>query len=400
MNNKYIREKYHNLLNDSDFDKLELELKNPNIFQILSVSRTEIRHSNFLGWLLDPNASHRLGKLFLTKILRRIISVSEIPIEVDEFDIESLNYNNVELRREWRNIDLLIIFDELVICIENKIDSKDHSNQLTKYRKIVNDTFAEKRKLFVYLTPTGELPTSKEEREHYIPFSYEGIIEQLENILTIYGSSLNSSVNLYITDYLKTIRRELMKDDNLNELADKIYKNHKELIDFIFENKTDLSSALYPIFEKKIKQSGWVMGSKGKGYARFTTPELKKIIPNNGKGWPQKENFLFEIDYFKTKDKAIFKTVISPTDNEAIKNTLQKAFENVKDKKHYKQPKANLWIAHFIKSWTFKNSDLEGADEQAVLELLDKQWGDITEIVKVVEAELLKYKDELQQYLE
>lgn len=310
-----IREKYRDLLNDIDFDKLELGLKTPNIFQILGVARTEIRHSNFLGWLLDPNGNHGLGKLFLTKFLRGI-STSEIATELDEFEIEELNFNNVELRREWKNIDLLLIFDSMVICVENKIDSRDHSNQLSKYREVVNSNFKSRKKVFVYLTPTGELPTAQTEREFYAIYSYQDVIEQSERILKIHGNSLNAGVNQYISDYLTTIKRELMKNDDLNELADKIYKNHRELIDFVFEHKSDIASELYPIFVERIENSGWVMGSKHKGYARFTTPALQEIIPKKGKGWPEKENFLFEIDYYWVKKKAVFKTVVTPSEPE------------------------------------------------------------------------------------
>jgi len=395
MNEIQVRQKYRELLNDIDFDKLELELKTPNIFQILSVARTEIRHSNFLGWLLDPNANHGLGKLFLTKFLRGI-STSEVATELDEFNIEDLNYNNVEIRREWKNIDLLIIFDSLVICIENKIDSKDHSNQLAKYRKIINDTFNKRKKVFVYLTPTGEASTTETEKQHYSLYSYEEIIEQLERLLEIHGKSLNISVNQYITDYLITIKRELMRNDELNELADKIYRNHKELIEFVFEHKSDFSTELYPIFEKKIIQSGWVMGSKNKGFAKFTTPELSKIIPRKGKGWPLKENFLFEIDFFWTSKKATFKTIVSPSDNE-IREIFRKALENIDG---HKKPRGNKWLVHFQHAWKFDNDELEGANEQTILDILDNEWGEITEIVKKVEIELLKHKSALEKYVD
>lgn len=36
-----------------------------NIFEVLKIARTEIRHSNMLAWLLDPNESHNLGTSFL-----------------------------------------------------------------------------------------------------------------------------------------------------------------------------------------------------------------------------------------------------------------------------------------------------------------------------------------------
>jgi hypothetical protein len=390
-----IREKYRELLNDIDFDKLELGLKTPNIFQILSVARTEIRHSNFLGWLLDPNANHGLGKLFLTKFLRGI-ATSEIATELDEFDIEELNFNNVEIRREWKNIDLLLIFDSLVICVENKIDSKDHSNQLSKYRDVINTNFTSRKKVFVYLTPTGELPTAQIEREHYALYSYQEIIEQSDRILKIHGNSLNSGVYQYISDYLTTIKRELMKNDELNELADKIYKNHRELIDFVFEHKSDIASELYPVFVDKIEDSGWIMGFKHKGYARFTTPILNEFIPNKGKGWPEKENFLFEIDFYWVKKKAVFKTVVSPSEPE-IQDIFKKGMTNIEG---HKKPRGSKWLVHFMHSWKFDTDDLIGVDNSEILKILEKEWDKISEIVNKVENELVKYKSEFQQHLE
>ena len=52
MNINEVKTKYSQLIKDINFDRLDLELKNPNIFQILKISNTEIRHSNFLSWLL------------------------------------------------------------------------------------------------------------------------------------------------------------------------------------------------------------------------------------------------------------------------------------------------------------------------------------------------------------
>lgn len=392
MTKQEIREKYRHLLNDLDFDKIELQLKTPNIFQILNISRAEIRHSNFLAWLLDPNGTHGLSKLFLTKFLRDI-ATSEIASDLDEFEIEELNFNNVELRREWKNIDLLIIFDTLVICIENKIDSQDHSDQLAKYRAVVNESFKKHKKVFVYLTPTGEDPTTAKEREFYAPYSYEEIIEQADRVLKIHGKSLNSGVYQYIADYLTTIKRELMKNDELNELAVKIYKNHRELLDFVFENKSDIALELYPLFVEQITQSGWVMGSKHKGYARFLTKKLNDIIPRKGQGWPQKENFLFEIDFIWAKKKAVFKTVISPGDEE-IQKIFSKALENIPG---HKKPYGKKWLVHFQHSWKFETEELTEVDETEVKSNLKAEWQTITDIVNKVEAELLKYTDELKR---
>ena len=43
-----------------------------NMFDVLKISRTEIRHSNMLGWLLDPNESHGLGDTFLYRVVSKL----------------------------------------------------------------------------------------------------------------------------------------------------------------------------------------------------------------------------------------------------------------------------------------------------------------------------------------
>ena len=116
---------YDTLIKDDDFGKLELGLNEPNIFQILRVSKKEIRHSNFLSWLLDPNSNHGLGNIVLRSFLK-------------ELDIEKINLDNVEIRREWKFIDLLIILDDLVVCIENKIFSDELTLIVEDVVEVVN----------------------------------------------------------------------------------------------------------------------------------------------------------------------------------------------------------------------------------------------------------------------
>ena len=116
MNNDTISiDKLKKLEKDFDFERLELNLKLPNIFRILRISRTEIRHSNFLAWLLNPNESHNLRDTFLKHFLL------DISVEFD-----TLNFQDFEIRREWKNIDLLIITNGFAVCSENKVDSQEH----------------------------------------------------------------------------------------------------------------------------------------------------------------------------------------------------------------------------------------------------------------------------------
>ena len=53
-------------------DKLSEWLDDTNIFQILKLSRTEIRHSNFLAYLLSPHESHKWQDKFFKALLKTV----------------------------------------------------------------------------------------------------------------------------------------------------------------------------------------------------------------------------------------------------------------------------------------------------------------------------------------
>lgn len=149
-----------------------------NIFDSLGIVRAEIRHSNFLAWLLDPNESHGQGSLFLNAVLMDLLRQSPpalrpfSPIQLDGAEI-----SGVQVRREYYNIDILIECDEprFVIVIENKIDSREHSNQLGRYRKTVKELFGDVPVQFVYLTREGDEPSD----QGWTTYTYRDIYQTL-----------------------------------------------------------------------------------------------------------------------------------------------------------------------------------------------------------------------------
>ncbi len=265
---------YKNLLEDDNLEKLEIELQKPNIFKILGAHRMEIRHSNFLAWLLDPNGTHGLGNRFLIRVLRDLALEKGSKLKITE--IGKLNFDNVEVKREFpyyytnedisnnikegissdykktykRFIDILVIFNntersgdnkkgshkKIVICIENKIDSVDSDNQLKNYKEYIEKIYdANYEKIFVYLTPFGNPPKNDDTNTWY-KYSYEGIIKHIEYLAK---ATDNFLIKTYITDYLTTLKSEIMgtNNDNATKLANEIYEQHKEIIDFVMDNK-------------------------------------------------------------------------------------------------------------------------------------------------------------------
>lgn len=342
-------------ITDPDFEILELVMREANIFRALAIERYEIRHSNFFAYLLDPRENHGLGDILLRKFLRDIFADSRAQ-ERTLFDADLMELRQVDVRREWRGIDILVDLPGDVIAIENKVDSSEHTQQLKRYKAIVDGEFGAKRRHFVFLTPFGADATESEDQAVYISYSYAQIADILDNILVLYRESLSDKIAVYISDYLTTIKRELLMNDKLNELAVKVYKAHKAAFEFVFENRPDPASILYPYFESELKAHGFEMCSRNKGFIRFTSKELATRLPKDGEGRPDKEVFLFEIDYFWTDRNAIAKAVISPG-NEAMRELILAA---VKKLKFYRSPEGKKWSVFYLEKRKFVASERAG----------------------------------------
>jgi len=387
-----IKEKLSNLVRDQKLKKLELQLKEPNIFYILKIKDVEIRHSNFLAWLLDPKQSHGLADLFLKSFLKDIFSLRRYDW-IDEFEIDSLVLKDVEVIREWqvpgqkrgekRSIDILIEAPQFVVCIENKINASESSNQLQAYRNIIQETFTDRNKAFVYLTPSGDRPLKEDDTSIYQVYSYSDISSNLTEILDLYSQALADKTKNYITDYLLILKREIMKEDKVNKLAKVIYQTHKDAIDFIIDNKPDRLLEVAELFNNKIEESGWVLGSSSKGYARFLTKHLHTVIPNSGTGWRGREAFLFEIDYWPRTIN--IKTVISPGaehNRQILSQALQKLEGAI-------TPRGQQWLVHFNKRWRFDVTNPKHTNDD-IKQKLNEIWSEIKNLVSKVESKLLE----------
>ena len=47
-----------NVFSDADYQTLKSTLTRPNIFLCSGSGQYEVRHSNFIAWLLNPNETH------------------------------------------------------------------------------------------------------------------------------------------------------------------------------------------------------------------------------------------------------------------------------------------------------------------------------------------------------
>ena len=161
--NQEEQEALHNFLQDIEcLDDLNAWTSKLNLFDVLKISRNEIRHSNFLAWLLNPNENHGLGDKYLKGLLSRILKNSNKKNDV--LNILLSDFYSFNVYREWKNIDILILSDKekLAVIIENKVTSNEHDNQLNRYKKTLEIEYPDYKKIFLYLTPDGLEPSDSD----------------------------------------------------------------------------------------------------------------------------------------------------------------------------------------------------------------------------------------------
>ncbi|MEH2052060.1 PDDEXK-like family protein [Nostoc sp.] len=235
------------IVDNEDLEKLELKLAQFNIFEAIGVVRQELRHSNFLAFLLNPSENHRLDDIFLKRFLKRVLLEEYEPkdekyTKISPVDIDIADFTDANVRREWQNIDILIHSprNKLVCAIENKIDAGESMDQLIKYQRTVDQEFKDCRAILIYLTPEGDPPSKKNWRI----YNYSKIAEIIDSICISYKSTLGTDVYTLMTHYSTLIRRHIVSDSEVAELCRKIYTKHKQALDLIFEHRPDLQSEI------------------------------------------------------------------------------------------------------------------------------------------------------------
>ncbi len=276
-----------NFLADNDeLEQLSDRLATFNVFRVLKVEDAEIRHSNTLGWLLDPAESHGLGDIFLRRILSNILLKSDPSIGLSAAEVELMDFTDIEVRREWKHIDVLVIDrqNKLVLLIENKLGGGEGPGQLARYQKSVGNEFPVFKLVPVFLTLQGD-SSEEEEAQNYITYSHERLLGVLERVITQRRDQMPEAVATFLTHYTNTLRRLTMQDQALTDLCQRIYRKHKEAIKLIVEYG-EISS-----FSQLASEIVTHAGDSEilKVYPKqlwFIPHSWAKVVPENATAWP------------------------------------------------------------------------------------------------------------------
>lgn len=230
------------LLFSPEFKELESRLKfrEPNIWQILGISRKEVLISQFLAWLLTPKGSHNFGTQFLKSLVTEALKTDrgrQVKLSPVEFMVMDLSDAEVSTE-DWlekRRCDIIITNRKsgFLCVIENKVGASEGDEQ-TKYyyehsfAKFPLATFP--KRVYIYLSPYGAPPKS----EHFIALSYQTILDIVRNLQN--DRQTTETERFLLRQFQENLRRSVVMDKETLDLAQAIYETYGPIIDFIYEN--------------------------------------------------------------------------------------------------------------------------------------------------------------------
>lgn len=231
-------------------------MEKPNIFEIAT---KELSQDAFITWLLKwaddsykatDEDLHQCGKEFVSTLIK------------NQYPNFSESINKVEAGRQWKKIDVWAkVNDKYLIIIEDKINSRDHSKQLEKYKKTAEKWCQEHNKekpICIYLKTGNECEANLKkirEEKGYSTFSRENFID----LFNKFGQIKN---NIFV-DFKE---RMLQIEKLTNRYKDKQISDWK---------RADWEG-FYKAIETKIENKGWFyVDNLGGGFIGFILVRLQ-----------------------------------------------------------------------------------------------------------------------------
>jgi hypothetical protein len=313
------------VVENTDLETLEGLLEQFNIFEALGVVRQELRTSDFLAFLLDPRQNHRLGDAFVQRSLQKILVAARnlapplSPVLLDSWDL-----SRITVRREWQNIDILLVDEpnRLVVVIENKIDSLEHSDQLGRYLRLVGAEYPAPawRHLALYLTPDGASPSDS----GYLPADYGTVADAVEAVAESRRPSLDPAVHEVMIHYARMLRRHIVTDSEIADLCRRIYHRHQRALDLIFEHRPDRLPEVQAILLHLVRSRDDLIldTTASKKFVRFGHVAWEGLP--KGKGWTRSGRLVL-FEFQNNPDRLDLRLYVGPGPVEVRQRVIDSA---------------------------------------------------------------------------
>lgn len=287
------------LVLSSELREVEARLANFNLFRVLRFEHGEIRHSNVLSWLFQPDETHGLKDSFLRRWLMRVHHDAPEALNA-AVEVDALGIRSVRVVREWRTgsgaLDLLIriqTFDEgeWVIAIENKVWSEQSAGQLKRYRDAVERAFpTAKCRVFIFLSRLDRWPEDKA----WLRASYKQVREELKTLLNEQKDLIGPEPAVLIRHYLEILEEVSMSQDRIAQLAKTLYQNHRLALEAIMEHRPDYIRDISEHIAEQMRKDAQTQKLTAllcqKYYIRFLPSEWDMPANREGQAWGKEES--------------------------------------------------------------------------------------------------------------
>lgn len=278
-----------------------------NIFDAAGMTTQEIKHSHFFAWLLDPKKPHGLGTTVLDAFITRLLAYqSDEKIgakpnsEILQPHIAALQTfgadENIAVATEKILLDKESRMDiyiespktKTALVIENKVFTGTHDNQLARYENELSG-FDGWHKIFVYLTPFGELPTDPngDYNENWCIFDYSAVLRIIKDFLKILPKKKeNAKLKILMEDYIELVETNILNENKeLRDLCKKIRREHEEALQ-ILNSYTDSAEEIIAYCKTWLKNNYddicFVMSDRKKMSFGFYTKTLEAFFVKQG----------------------------------------------------------------------------------------------------------------------
>jgi len=372
------------VVDNSDLEQLEAHLGQFNIFEVIGAVRQEIRHSDFLAFLLNPKENHGLGDEFVTRLLQKsLLSAHGSPTSISPIDLDVWNLDNLLVLREWRDLDILLVDESkrFVVIIENKIDSGEHSQQLKRYHELAAKHYPNYKIIGLYLTPDGKPPSN----ENYVAIDYTLISEILVNLAKSRASTLGPDVQTLILHYIQMLRRHIVSDSDIAQLCRQIYRKHQQALDLIYEHRPDLQAEIQSVLLDLIEKSpDLILDYYRKSLIQFGHRAWEIDDLKMGEGWTDSRRIL--LFGFENLDRQLrVRLLIGPGPKDIRQRLFDTALQNTTFKTTQKLLGAK-WNQIFVRGF-LRPKDYENAGMDELEPKIRKKWDVFmeTDLPKVIQ---------------
>ena len=405
------------LILDDNFTNVQnLVQEEVNLMNILRVSHKELQHSNFLAWLFDPKETHGLGDYFLKEFIKLYYKENEYQNlgntdkNLSVFDFVRLDFSDIEIKREHKNIDLLILSKKNKFCIliENKIFATESKGQLTKYRKQIEEDYPDfKYKIYTYLS-LEEQDISEEEQMFYIKFTYEHIVKLIKQGLKSNLISIAKNTRFVLEQYLQTLKTIMNENEEIEKLAKELYGQYKSAFDLVYKYAIPYNSLKVPnnLLELVKNETSLIPFTSTKSYVRF---HPKFLLENKeklkGKGFIRKDDqildsWLFLFEFRIARDYINFDFKIGEYSDQTYRTKLydlfckhSNVFNRVKNKTGRLNPAYHLAFQKKIVTKKEYNNFIEDASIENLDNLIEKRFKeainkDLPKILNIIVNEI------------